>query len=272
VANASVTITGTPEAPIFNFDIPQGEQGPPGGIVLGADLSTIHLNTILTAGTYRQTQGANVSTTLGYPVTTNATCVMQVWGVSATNVVQRMEFTIGTYARRVFWERVSSDGGTTWSTWAVYASARVDQTAGRAIYQWDDANNREQLIYGDTGVRDVKLDIKNGWTVSLMSLRRVGSMVTFGFYSMNPAAKTDPVAYSMPSGFRPASYGGNLGFQVKTAFSPFTDNVSISGAGDVTPPAGGISGSGIISLVTFSTSDAWPTTLPGTASGTIPNI
>lgn len=271
MALASVTVTGTPEAPILNFDIPQGEKGDPGGITLGMDLGTIHLNTILVAGTYRQTGGVNVTTALGYPVTTNATCVMQVWGVSSTNVVQQLEFTISTYARRVFWQRVSSDGGNTWSVWATYASTRVDQTAGRAIYQWDDLNNREQLTYGDTGVRRVEADFKNGWTAAIASLRRVNNLVTLGVYSVAPAGRTDVAAYTLPSGFRPAGFGGNMSFPTRMGTTTL-EWATITTAGDVQPPTSAISASGSINLFTFTTADAWPATLPGTASGTIPNL
>ena len=39
------------------------------------------------------------------------------------------------------------------SKWKNVPSQRVDTTAGRAVYVWDNVNNREQLAFGDTGYR-----------------------------------------------------------------------------------------------------------------------
>lgn len=271
MALATVTVTGTPDNPIFNFDIPQGEKGEPGGLVAGTDLSTIHLNTILVAGIYRQGNGANCTTALGYPTSNNATGTLTVLTPLPNNVVQEWQYALGSQGRRVFWRRYTTDSGANWSSWASYNSSRTDNTAGRAIYAWDESVGREQIIYGDTGVRRVETDFKNGWTANIASLRRVNSMVTLGVYNVVPTGRTDPIAYTLPAGFRPAGYGGNLSFPLRMGATN-VEWATVTTSGDITPPTTATSASGTINLLTFTTADAWPTVLPGTASGSIPNL
>lgn len=272
MALATVTVTGTPDNPIFNFDIPQGEKGEPGGFVAGTDLSTIHLNTILVAGIYRQGNGVNCTTALGYPTSNNATGTLTVLTPLPNNVVQEWQYALGSQGRRVFWRRYTTDSGANWSSWASYNSSRTDNTAGRAIYTWDESVGREQLIYGDTGIRRVETDFKNGWVANIASLRRNNNTVSLGIYNANPAAQTSATAYTLPLGFRPGSYGGNLGFPIRSA-SLAGDWMQVTTAGDVNlSTTNGIVGSGYIVHFTFTTADAWPTVLPGTASGSIPNL
>lgn len=248
----------------------QGVKGDPGGIVLGTSTGTNNLNTITASGLYRQDNSANATLANNYPVV--APGVLTVYErVAGTSLVQNYQTITGTlsYEARVFYTRVLQGG--VWSPWRAYASSRVDQTAGRVIYQWDDLNNREQLIYGDTGIRRVETDFKNGWTASIASLRRVGNVVTMGVYNINPTARTADIAYTVPTGFRPAAYGGNIAFPVShtTAGTAFTQITSV---GDMYPNVSAISANGYICVGNWTTADSWPTTLPGTAAGTIPNL
>lgn len=249
----------------------QGVKGDPGGIVLGTSLGANNLNTITASGLYRQDNSANATLANNYPVV--APGVLTVYErVNATSLVQNYQTITGTlsYEARVLYTRVLQGG--VWSPWRAYASSRVDQTAGRVIYQWDDVNSREQIIYGDTGIRRVEADFKNGWTAAIASLRRVGSTVTFGTYTINPTARTTDIAYTLPSGFRPASYGGNIAFPVRYSGAVNTEWQQVTGVGDLYPPTGAISSNGFICVSTWTTADSWPTTLPGVASGSIPNL
>jgi hypothetical protein len=143
----------------------------------------------------------------------------------------------------------------------------VDQTAGRVIYQWDDLNQREQLIYGDTGWRDVKGLTINGWTSTTLQIRRVGQNVMLVGVITATAATSD---HYLPvlSGFNPPNavyHGFASGTQVPPTFRPLgTDSI------DYFVTSGGTSGTYNIQA-NYLTTVTWPTTLPGIASGTIPN-
>ncbi|AOZ65104.1 minor tail protein [Arthrobacter phage Greenhouse] len=268
------TTTG-PETPgATGLQGEKGDKGDPGGFTTATDLGTTDLNTILTAGLYRVTQGANVNTALNYPVTLNATAVMQVMMVSATNVIQQFEFILSTPAGRGFWQRTTSNGGTTWGPWRFFASQLVDNTAGRAIYTWDDTAvpGRSQLVWGDTGSRNISdyLNLTN-WAAGTIKIRRVGSQVELRAYGLDNVAgvvgSLGILNAQLPAGFRNqhtvagfAQIGASPG-QVVVAFS--ATNATVVGVTD-----------GVICgfTATWQTSDNWPTSLPGTADGTINNL
>jgi hypothetical protein len=246
----------------------QGVKGDPGGWVSGTDLTTVNLNTVTTPGLYRQPIAANATLLLNYP-TAGIACSLEVLDINgSSNVLQRlMTFNGGANgSTRITYTRRNNSG--TWDPWRALSTTRVDQTAGRVIYQWDDVNSREQIIYGDTGHRRVETSFINGWTCAIASIRRVGSEVTFGVYSINPAAQTNAVAYNIPAGFRQA-YGGTIGLATQTNGS--VGWLQVNTAGDLYPPTSALSSTGFIHVMSWHTLDAWPTTLPGTASGTIPN-
>lgn len=87
----------------------------------------------------------------------------------------------------------------------------VKQDAGRVITAWDYLNNREQLIYGDTGIREVTALSKA--TSGKVKLSRQGNMVWL--YLEDVKVETIPDgntavmnlfdAYGLPSGFRPGA-------------------------------------------------------------------
>lgn len=253
----------------FEFYIPQGPKGDPGGFVAATSLSTTNLNDIVVPGLYRQSLSTNATTLLNYPSASSG--LLEVFeGQNATDLIQRWTPWGGTPAvgRIMYIRRRDAVGN--WSTWITYASSRVDQTAGRAIYEWDSLNNRDQLVWGDTGARRVEADFKNGWTAAIANLRRVGNVVSFGVYTVNPTARTTDIAYSVPAGFKPGPYGGNIAFPVRLGGG--TDWTQIAGNGDMYAPTSQISANGYICVTSWITGDAWPTTLPGVASGSIPNI
>lgn len=269
----ALTTTGpeTPGTPGLKGD--KGDKGDPGGFTAATDLGLTDLNTILTAGLYRQTQGANVTTAKNYPITLNATAVMQVYMVSSSNVIQQFEFVLGNPARRLFWQRSTSDTGATWSSWVVFRSGRLDHTAGRAFYIWDETNNRDQLIYGDTGSRDVTTALLDAtkWDGGQLKIRRVGWEVELRGLALNnnAAAVGDVTIFSvqLPSGFRnqhTLTGLANSSTGLQRAILAFTGTqLTISGV---------TSGYNSDFTLKWQTLDAWPTTLPGIADGTIPNL
>ncbi|QHB47171.1 hypothetical protein SEA_APPLECIDER_1 [Arthrobacter phage AppleCider] len=269
---ATTTGPDVPGTPGLKGD--KGDKGDPGGWTTATDLGTTHLDTILTSGLYRVTQGANVSTSLGYPMTLNATAVMHVMMVSATNVIQQFEFVLSTPSGRGFWQRTTSNGGTTWGPWRFFASQRTDNTAGRAIYTWDDTATpgRENLIYGDTGSREISAYLDTSkWAAGNIKIRRVGWEVELRAYGLDNVAgivgSVGILNAQLPAGFRNqhtvagfAQIGANSG-QVVVAFS--ATNATIVGVVD-----------NVICGFTakWQTTDPWPTALPGNADGSIPNL
>lgn len=264
------TTTG-PETPgATGIQGPIGPQGNPGGITVGTLLSTNNLNTITTAGVYRQDTGANATLGNNYPLA-GATGILYVDDrlSGGTSVMQTWyPFTGGSGVQpRRFYKRYLVPTGI-WGTWECYAAHRVDEAAGRAIYAWDELNVREQLIYGDTGIRRVEGLFVNGWTCAIASLRRVGQVVTLGLYSINPAGQTAANAFTLPLGFG-QGYGGSIGMPVQAGGG--VNYVQLSSVRELLPPTAVSSCTGFIHVLTWTTTDSWPTTLPGTASGTIPN-
>jgi hypothetical protein len=193
----------------------------------------------------------------------------------------------------------------------MFAASRVDQTAGRAIYQWDDLNQREQLIYGDTGWRSIALDPTygvaaagnyfggaNGAAVDASSIRirRIGNIVhlsnTTALQPKQDYSTASRPIFVTPPGFRAdggqyivGKYGNNGGdaAQKLVFITPGADyaNPSLTLAvpmldlnwnGYATGGSWPRHYGGIWVTGTWVTNDPWPTSLPGIASGTIPNI
>jgi Collagen triple helix repeat (20 copies). len=163
--------------------------------------------------------------------------------------------------------------GTGFGIWRHYAPTRVFESAaiGRVGYVWDDINSREQLVYGDTGMRQIGAvgTLLNGWTAATAGdilLRREGSTVTLSA-KINNTSATNDIFYNLPVGFRPRTQSsvpinGNTGNGTfRYARASWDGNVAIYRTTVEDLYIGG----------TWTTTDAWPATLPGTANGAIPN-
>jgi len=243
------------------------------GQFAGASLGSVDLNTVETPGRYRQ--GGAASLALNYPVpllgmldvSRPAQPIAGAWVVQTYYPVENAS----AKGARVFYERVKFD--TTWTPWRAYASQRTDQTAGRVILTYDDANGQEQSIYGDTGFRGISGLAVNGWSITIATIRRVGSVVSLGIFGANPAAATSDTILTVPGGFRPSSlYGGNTAHLVWTGNGvPTPVQFTTQGVMMARRDLGGI-GQGAIALMTWTTTDTWPSVLPGTALGAIPNL
>jgi hypothetical protein len=231
----------------------------------GTFLGTTDLNTVTTAGIYWQSNGGGATPALNYPALVRG--FLEVFQMNATYIVQR-------YTNQnpvVFWERTLSSG--TWGPWKAFTSQRVDQTAGRAIYTWDDVNNREQLIYGDTGWRNVSTLLLNGWTLadanSHVSINRQGGLVTLRLRGLVRGGATATQFLAMPSGF--GAYGGSQSLLASEGGASVS-SYDIDGGGIYRPLGQADTYAPRSVEIVWRTTVAWPTTLPGTAVGTIPNL
>lgn len=251
----------------------KGDKGDPGGFTT-TSLNALDLNTVVTPGVYKQNSGVNATFANNYPSNADAgTLIVTSWG--GTNEVMQ-EYTpypiLSTAVGK--WVRGNRGGG--WTSWRFLASQRVDNTAGRAIYTWDPTTNREQLIYGDSGWRDVTALLGGTWSATKVILRRDATQVTLHFDGIKSTTETaNATFFVLPPGFTPdlTNGVGNLRYGLASELTGINAKVI-----SPEPNANGIrflsytTGQTLHGSATFFTRDAWPTTLPGTAVGTIPNF
>lgn len=158
---------------------------------------------------------------------------------------------------------------------AVPAQVYWDETVGRRCFAWDTVNNRWQMIYGDTGWRNVStgMTAPTNCTIDYLLVRRVGNAVAFQFRGIISGAMAGTGVYVLPNGFRMGNPSGyivgrhssstKLGALQLSAF----DRVQWADSLGNSPTAGD---GALLSAGSFVTNDTWPTALPGTASGAIP--
>lgn len=133
----------------------------------------------------------------------------------------------------------------------------VKQQAGRTVSVWDYLNNREQLIYGDTGVRKLTPNALFTDSGQEVTVSREGKTVSVtGWRLAATSAPTgDVVVVSLPSGFRPH----NLSRLADMTFRGRPLSVASNGDLIINAPVAPVDHFNI----TFRTNDPWPTTLPG---------
>ena len=168
--------------------------------------------------------------------------------------------------------RIVSDG----ANWVVLDGSYADETVGRRLFQWDANNSRWQMTYGDTGWRTVtSLVNTSGWTNAptalAVSVRRTleqSSMIV----QWNPGTGScsGQGVLTLPSGFGPAAGiiapGGAWHSSDTGAYAGgwyWASDTEI----DLQSPATSVY---LRAIATLPCTAAWPTTLPGTASGSIP--
>ena len=115
----------------------------------------------------------------------------------------------------------------------------------------------------DTGNRNVSAALEAGATGDLY-VRRQGSTVTFWSWNIDYSSGG---FYTIPSGFRPNDIGGTRSFPI----AKYDGTVSCVRYGTALAngwslPTAAKAYTGAFYIWTFSTPDAWPTSLPGTAA------
>ena len=154
----------------------------------------------------------------------------------------------------------------------LFASSRFSQAIGRAMYAWNDAASVEQLIYGDTGWRDMSSLLVNGWTLGsggALQVRRVGYQVYWRAYNLVGTAATSSIFVAVPSGFGYETFSNRLPTTDGTAVtSVLVNNTTGIGANVNVPIA--VAFASNFSNWNYPTAQPWPTALPGTAVGSIP--
>jgi hypothetical protein len=261
---AQIWLDGEAPNQQLSLYVPRGDKGDPGGITLGTSLGTTDLNTITTAGVYRQ--GSSVPVNANYPTTDLGVLVVHQPSANPWVIQEyQPQATVSPRQGQVFYRRTYTNTSG-WTAWRSYSATRVDQTAGRVIYQWDDLNNRDQLIYGDTGRR---LITPAGFTAGTVTVRRSGSTVALYVVGGTMTASGDYVfPDAIPVGFRPHA---NSYYLYRQNVTMTTRSISITSAGIITI-VGYDNTANMSAVCVWDTTDNWPATLPGTASGSIPNL
>lgn len=286
---ARVWNTGTPENPIFNFELPSGAKGEPGGWTNGAEIGTTDLDDIITPGLYKATSASNVTAERHYPIAgSQGTGILEVmWQGNTTTQAKMQRYTIiwGNSSVKVMFLRHYTSA--TWGPWHAITSQRVDTTAGRVIYTWDEVNAREQMIYSDTGWRDISANLitdnfvlnssqprchirREGSDVSLvMRLQASASLIATG----QGKSSTLMPALDIPAGFTeaPISYSltmtgiAHAGASIEAlGIGPTHTNTQLRIAGTTDKPwtANAVLGFNL----RWKTNAVWPTSLPGIAA------
>lgn len=111
---------------------------------------------------------------------------------------------------------------------------------------------------GNTGWRNVGTLLVNGWTATNIWLRRCGATCSMHFVPLKSQTATADKFMSTISGFNVLNGIGHIALgQPGVAGAMF---VSVSGEWRISPRGS----TDHYSVLTWTTSDAWPTTLPGT--------
>ena len=171
----------------------------------------------------------------------------------------------------------------------------TDESVGRRIFTWDTVNSRWNLTWSDTGWRSISVwdaagtvtgdALNTGWVPRTgvaggIFVRRRNDVVSVRIAQLQSNA-TDPSGnvYTLPAGFRPTNLGTGavnhyvpvMVYTVGGASATYALNPSSNGAFTAWNVNDWVSGDRILSAeCSWMTTDAWPTTNPGSANGTIP--
>ena len=151
---------------------------------------------------------------------------------------------------------------------APVGSTWTDTAATTGAIQWIKAtgtgNTGWVVQYGDTGQRNLAAEtMSNGWAIasSTFRLRRIGSLVALSIAVTKTSATTD-VVYTLPTGFLPVSSI----YAVSTSATDDYADASVSSGGLVILSRTYMNVATHYLSMTWQTSDAWPTSLPGSAA------
>ena len=153
-----------------------------------------------------------------------------------------------------------------------------DESVGRRKFDWDDVNNRWQMTYADTGWRDVRAlatTVPAEGTLAVLQVRRVDNLVRWriAYGSTAGVVRVDQI---IPAGGIPAGFGVDVshendafGVMDRSGFdTPKRFSITSSGAFNVRND--NTVASNARGAMTYLTAASWPTSLPGTAVGSIP--
>jgi len=279
------TFTGNP---VFNDGaIPEAKvAGLITDLAAKADSAWATKSTTYTAAAGDHVIDVTGTTTINLPAAASNTgrvFVIRNTGGAAVTIDGNGAETVGGAATQAFtgygYLQIVSNG----SNWLILDGRYWSEAVGRTEYVWNHAYNSAtggwQLVYGDTGWRDVSASMTTPThiqTLSSLLMRRVGQTVyvtargTVGTGTI-VGTTTGMGLLNVASGFQPNDFvtvgAGTNNFRI-----PVIPNFQSSKAALVAHiGAGSTWNAAVFDLsASWATSDAWPATLPGSASGSIP--
>lgn len=136
----------------------------------------------------------------------------------------------------------------------------VKETAGRTVSVWDYLNQREQLIYGDSGERDISALLAGA--AGRVTVSREGPMVHLSLEGVAPSTSNSGLILTLPPGFRPATRK-DFTMPATTAAAAWRSTyIFTSGGLGIWSPS---TADNYRFYISFRTSEPWPTSLPGVA-------
>jgi len=150
----------------------------------------------------------------------------------------------------------------------------ISQTVGRVVTVWDKINQRPQMIYGDTGRRNITAtgSTSTPFASGALILRRVGWTVSLEMVNLvisGQAASTNyvfdgilPVGFRSPAASRLTAAQVVASSGVLTVYGNGSDRIVIT-PGTTAP---------LYQTIVWQTVDAWPSSLPGITDGAIPTV
>lgn len=167
---------------------------------------------------------------------------------------------LGTSGPRMMSGTGSPEGAVTAPVGSIWF--QTDSTVG--VSHWRKAsgagNTGWVVMEGDTGRRGLSAGLLNGWTGTL-SVQRIGYMVTLLGVAMSGTGASSNTMYTLPTGFRPADEFAIIGRFAIGSNTTVMGTMRTTGNVDVTYTQA--TSATYFNLV-FPTSDAWPSSLPGT--------
>jgi hypothetical protein len=156
-----------------------------------------------------------------------------------------------------------------------------DESVGRREFSWqqESPGPRWVMTYGDTGWRDVSATMQAAYLLldpnAKLYLRRIGSTVEAHYNRGTASTSTGLQSICiLPSGFRVGTgvFGSSVGSLVDGATGAPAPQIIYSTSGNSGLNVGGLTaGVNSIGSLSYSTLEAWPTALPGSAVGSIPS-
>ena len=223
------------------------------------------ISTATTLGATQSVVDVTGTTTVTLPTAASHTGRVYTIRNTGTNTVTVSGITNLTLPAKGTVEVVSN--GTAWS---VLRGTYVDESVGRRVFDWNNslATPGWQMTYGDTGWRDVSALVESG-TTGLFLVRRINSTVHMRTINANNASGAMLV---LPAGFRLANGGDGTSIALTTAVATAGAAAhNTTGTGSMTLTSGIKAYAGAWLEWSYITLNAWPSSLPGTASGAIPS-
>lgn len=162
---------------------------------------------------------------------------------------------------------------------APVGSTYIDKNATNGAIEWVKAtgtgNTGWVVSVGDTGWRNVTSSLINGWSASSVLIRRTGSDVSLRVDAASATNMTATSFLASITGFNVSSFAFPLSANSERQFLTTATNPaavwratsSSSGSSNQWQIQGATTGlATLYGTINFSTNDAWPTTLPGTAA------